>query len=122
MKEKYEICCDMMHDVDRSKWVDGTAAERVGLLAPAQQHILVQDDGTERFSKAMDDLSRAFALCAAPDETTETRGDEDRVVTGRSTVCGVGRVGLLRGRRPPSGASTWKREQSILVTPMSASV
>ena len=75
LMEKYEVCCDMLHGFDWSKWVDGSPAERLGLLPPAQEHVLAQEDGKPRFSKAVNNLSSAFALCAASDEATEVRDD-----------------------------------------------
>jgi type I restriction enzyme R subunit len=75
MLEKYEICCDMMHGFDWGKWTSGTPSERLGLLPPAQEHILQQEDGKPRFTQAVVDLSRAFALCAAHDEAIRIRDD-----------------------------------------------
>ena len=73
--EKYEICCGMMHGFDWGKWTTGTAAERLGLIPPAQEHVLQQEDGKPRFIRAVTDLSRAFALCAAHDEAIRLRDD-----------------------------------------------
>ncbi len=73
--EKYEVCCDLMHGFDWSKWMTGTSAERLGLLPAGQEHVLQQDDGKARFSKVVTDLSRAFALCAAHDEAIRIRDD-----------------------------------------------
>jgi len=67
MLEKYEVCCGLFHGFDWSKWVSGTAAERLGLLPNAQEHILKQKEGKERLMKAVTDLSKAFAL-AVPHE------------------------------------------------------
>jgi type I restriction enzyme R subunit len=73
--EKYEVCCDMMHGFDWTKWISGTPSQRLGLLPPAQEHILRQDDGKPRFTNAVTNLSRAFALCAAHDEAIRIRDD-----------------------------------------------
>lgn len=73
--EKHEICCDMMHGFDWSFWTTGTPAQRLGLLPPAQEHVLQQEDGKPRFTKAVSDVSRAFALCAAHDEAIRIRDD-----------------------------------------------
>ena len=75
MLEKYEVCCDMMHGFDWSKWTTGTAAERLGLIPPAQEHVLQQEDGKARFTRGVTELSRAFALCAAHDEAIRIRDD-----------------------------------------------
>ncbi|MEZ6070532.1 MAG: type I restriction endonuclease subunit R [Pirellulales bacterium] len=73
--EKHEVCADMMHGFDWSAWTVGTSAERLGLLPAAQEHILQQEDGKALFTRAVTDLSRAFALCAAHDEATRLRDD-----------------------------------------------
>ena len=73
--EKYEICCDMMHGFDWTKWTTGTPSERLGLLPAAQEHVLQQDEGKPRFLQAVTDLSRAFALCAAHDAAIRIRDD-----------------------------------------------
>ena len=75
LQEKYEVCCDMLHGFDWSKWLDGTPAERLGLLPPAQEHILEQDGGKPRFTKTVRELSQVFALCAASDEAVALRDD-----------------------------------------------
>ena len=75
MLEKHEVCCDMMHGFDWTHWTTGTASQRLGLLPAAQEHVLQQDDGKARFSKAVTTLSRAFALCAAHDEAIRIRDD-----------------------------------------------
>ena len=73
--EKYEVCCDLMHGFDWSKWMTGTSAERLGLLPSGQEHVLQQEDGKARFTKVVTDISRAFALCAAHDEAIRLRDD-----------------------------------------------
>ena len=73
--EKYEVCCDLMHGFDWSKWMSGTSAERLSLLPAGQEHVLQQEDGKARFTKVVTDISRAFALCAAHDEAIRLRDD-----------------------------------------------
>jgi len=75
MLDKHEICGDMLHGVDWPAWTTGSASDRLSLLPLAQEHILAQEDGKPRFSKAMVSLSRAFALCAAHDKATNIRDD-----------------------------------------------
>ncbi len=73
--EKYEVCCDLMHGFDWSKWMTGTSAERLSLLPAGQEHVLQQEDGKARFTKVVTDISRAFALCAAHDVAIRLRDD-----------------------------------------------
>ncbi len=75
MLEKYEICCGIMHGFDRSRWIAGGPADRLSLLPPAQQHILVQEDGQERFLRAVQELSQAFALSVPHTEALRIRDD-----------------------------------------------
>jgi type I restriction enzyme R subunit len=70
----YEICCDMFHGFDRTKWM-GTPTERLSLLPFAQEFILKVPDGKKRFSEAVSNLSKAFALAVPHEETTKIRDD-----------------------------------------------
>ncbi len=62
MLEKYEICCDIFHGFNWTIWRDGSPVERLSLLPPAQEHILGQDNGQNRYVKAVTELTVAFAL------------------------------------------------------------
>ena len=75
MLEKHEIACAMMHGFDWSKWHDGTPAEKMSLLPGAQEHILQQENGKERFIQVVTELSQAFALCAGMEEAIAIRDD-----------------------------------------------
>jgi len=73
MLEKYEICCGLFHGFDWSKWLTGSPQERISLLPLAQEHILQQDNGKERFVQAGRDLSKAFALAVPHEEALRIR-------------------------------------------------
>ena len=75
MLERHEVCCALFHGFDRSKWTTGTPQERLGLLPPAQEHILAQDNGRDRCMGAVRELSQAFALAVPHPETTRIRDD-----------------------------------------------
>ncbi|KAF0233293.1 MAG: type I site-specific deoxyribonuclease HsdR family [Desulfovibrionaceae bacterium] len=75
MLEKFEVCCGLLHGFDWSKWVSGTPQERVGLLPSAQEHILSQENGKDRFVQAVRELSQAFALAVPHDEALRIRDD-----------------------------------------------
>jgi type I restriction enzyme R subunit len=75
MLEKYEVCCGLLHGFDWSDWVSGTPAERLGLLPPAQEHILAQPEGKERLLGAVQELSQAFALAVPHEEALRIRDD-----------------------------------------------
>ena len=67
MREKYEVCCGLFHGFDWSTWLVGTQ-ERLRLLPAAQEHLLAQENGKDRFVTGVRDLSSAFALSVPNDE------------------------------------------------------
>ena len=75
MLEKYEICCDLFHGFDRSKWTTGTPQERLGLLPTAQEHILAQENGKDRYVQSVRELSQAFALAVPHENAIRIRDD-----------------------------------------------
>jgi type I restriction enzyme, R subunit len=75
MLEKYEVCCGIFYSFDRSVWKTGSPQERLSILPNAQEHVLRQDDGKNRLSKAVADLSKAFALSVPHDKALEIRDD-----------------------------------------------
>jgi type I site-specific restriction-modification system R (restriction) subunit len=75
MLEKHEIACGIMHGFDWSNWCNGTPAQKLSLLPPAQEHILQQEKGKERFVQVVTELSQAFALCAGSEDALEIRDD-----------------------------------------------
>ena len=75
MQEKYEVCCNLLHGFNRSEWISGAPAERLALLPAAQEHILAQENGKDRYLTAVRELSQAFAL-AVPHEAALRIRDE----------------------------------------------
>ncbi len=75
MLAKYEICCNLFHGFDRSKWMSGTSEQRLSVLPAAQEHILAQPNGKERFAQAVQELSQAFALAVPQEEALRIRSD-----------------------------------------------
>ena len=75
MLEKYDVCCALFHGFDWSIWTVGNAQDRLGLLPPAQEHVLSQEDGKERYLNAVRELSQAFALSVPHPETFRIRDD-----------------------------------------------
>ncbi|MGB9898913.1 type I restriction endonuclease subunit R, partial [Thermanaerothrix sp.] len=75
MMEKYEICCGLLHGFDWSRWIAGTPQERLSILPAAQEHILAQPDGKDRFLKAVQELSQAFALAVPHEKALHIRDD-----------------------------------------------
>ncbi len=85
MQEKYEVCCGLfgsyttpagvVRGFDRSRWTGGTPQERLALLPAAQEHILAQENGKDRFLRAVRELSQAFALAVPHDRALAIRDD-----------------------------------------------
>ena len=75
MQEKYDVCRGLFHGFDWSAWTTGGAAEKLGLLPSAQEHILAQEDCKERCLNAVRELTQAFALAVPHEETTRIRDD-----------------------------------------------
>ncbi len=75
MLEKYEVCCGLFHGFDRSGWESGGSRERLVLLPAAQEHVLAQQDGKERFLRAVRELSQAFALAVPHDDALRVRDE-----------------------------------------------
>ncbi|MCC6193723.1 MAG: type I restriction endonuclease subunit R [Burkholderiales bacterium] len=75
MLEKHEVCGGLFHGFDRSKWITGTPQERLGLLPPAQEHVLAQENGKDRCVRAVRELSQVFALAVPHVEALRIRDD-----------------------------------------------
>ncbi len=86
MLEKYEICCDMFHGFDWSPWITGGAQGKLTIILPAQEHILAQEKGKERFLQAVMELAKAFTLSVPHEETTRIRDDVNFFQTVRAAI------------------------------------
>ena len=86
MLEKHDVCCNLFHGFDWSKWTTGTPQERLSLLPAAQEHVLAQEDGKDRCLNAVRELSQAFALAVPHPETTRIRDDVGFFQTVRAAL------------------------------------
>ena len=86
MLEKYEVCCGMFHGFDWSPWVNGGAQGKLTILPPAQEHILAQEDGKERYLQAVMELTRAFTLSVPDEEAIQIRDDVNFFQTVRAAI------------------------------------
>jgi type I restriction enzyme, R subunit len=75
MLEKYEICRGLFYGFDWSDWINGTPQEKLSVLPAAQEHILAQERGDDRFLTVVRELSQAFALAVPDDAALEIRDD-----------------------------------------------
>ena len=86
MLKKYEVCCGMFHGFDWSPWVNGGAQGKLTILPPAQEHILAQEDGKERYLQAVMELTRAFTLSVPDEEAIQIRDDVNFFQTVRAAI------------------------------------
>ncbi|WBL35401.1 type I restriction endonuclease subunit R [Tepidiforma flava] len=75
MLEKYEVCRGLFHGFDWSPWTSGTPPERLSLLSAAREHILAQENGKDRLTRAVRELSQAFALAVPHEKALAIRDD-----------------------------------------------
>ncbi len=75
MLEKYEVCSGIFAGFNWSPWKAGDAKQRLTILPAAQEHVLQQRDGKSRLSKAVIELTKAFALSVPHLKALEIRDD-----------------------------------------------
>ena len=73
--EKMEIVSQMFHGFDYKKYFKIGTSEKLSLILSAEEHILSQQDGKNRFIKEVSALSKAFAL-SVPAKTALDRKEE----------------------------------------------
>ncbi len=99
MQEKYEVCCDLFHGLDWTAWKSGKPEERLALLPAAQEHILAQENGKDRFLQAVAELSRAFVLAVPHEEALKIRDDVAFFQAVRAALTKTTEIGR-HGRAP----------------------
>jgi type I restriction enzyme R subunit len=104
MKEKYEICCGIFHGFEWSGWVD--PAQRLSILVNAQNHILGDEDKKKRYLKAVDELSKAFALSVPHIDAISIRDDVAFFQAVKASIL------KLEGS-PHEGTRQWEMEHAI---------
>jgi type I restriction enzyme R subunit len=72
---EYEVCKDLFHGFDYSKWKNGNGGEQMTLMNWAQDHILGLENGKQRFTQAVTRLSQAFALAVPHERVLAIRDD-----------------------------------------------
>lgn len=75
MMEKYEIVSGMFHGFDYRKFLTSSVTEKMTIISLAQEHILGQVKGKDRFLAYVTQLSQAFALAVPHAETFKIRDD-----------------------------------------------
>ncbi len=72
---EYEVCKDLFHGFDYSKWKNGKGDEQLSLLNWAQDHILGLENGKQRYTQTVTRLSQAFALAVPNEKALAIRDD-----------------------------------------------
>ena len=65
----------IFHGFDWSRWKCGGPQQKLSVLPAAQEHVLQQNDGKNRFVKAVTELSKAFALAVPHEKAIAVRDD-----------------------------------------------
>ena len=86
MLEKYEVCCGMFHGFDWPPWMTGGAQGKLTILPAAQERILAQENGKERYLQAVMELTRAFTLSVPSEEAIRIRDDVNFFQTVRAAI------------------------------------
>jgi type I restriction enzyme R subunit len=75
MLEKYEVVCGMFDKFDYKKFFVASVKDKMVIITLAQEHILKQKSGKERFLAYVTQLSQAFALSVPHKEALKIRDD-----------------------------------------------
>ncbi len=75
MLEKYEVVCSMFHKFDYKKFFAASVKNKMSIITLAQEHILNQKKGKDRFLSYVTQLSQAFALSVPHEEALKIRDD-----------------------------------------------
>ncbi|MFG0261630.1 MAG: type I restriction endonuclease subunit R, partial [Novipirellula sp. JB048] len=75
LQKQYEICCDMLHGFDWSAWHGGKPTDMVSVPVAAQDYVLDQEEGKQRWLASVSSLSKAFALCPTEPYAHQIRDD-----------------------------------------------
>ena len=86
MRAKYEVCCGLFDGFNWTDWSSNTSEKRLALLPAAQEHILRQEDGKNRLTQTVTELSKAFALAVPHESALEIRDNVGFFQTVRSVL------------------------------------
>ena len=87
--ERHEIVRDLFHGFDYSGFFPGTAAQRMRLLAGADDFILADEDRKKRLPGAVSVLLKTYAL-AVPDAQALRLQDRDRLLPSGQVLAAEG--------------------------------
>jgi type I restriction enzyme R subunit len=73
--EKVEVCRDLFHGFDYTKFLTGTPIERLQLLPAVQEHVFSLESGRDRLVKVVTEIAKAFALAVPMEEAIAIRDE-----------------------------------------------
>lgn len=68
MREKLEVVAQILHGYNYEEYLDADTRRKMVMLLETQEHLLGLEDGSERFCKEVNSLSKAFALSIPSEE------------------------------------------------------
>ncbi len=71
MLSKHEVVSQMYHGFDFREYEKATTGRRMAIILEAEEHILSQEDGKERYLQEVSSLSKAYALSKSREEANE---------------------------------------------------
>ena len=75
MLEKYEIVSGMLHGFDYQRFFSGGVTDKMRIIIEAQEFVLAQKNGKDRYLAYVTQLSQAFALSVPHQEALKIRDD-----------------------------------------------
>jgi len=96
MNAKYELACNFFYKFNYQEFFTATARRKMSILTEAEQHILQQENGEDRYRQVINDLSKAFALSVPHEDTDEIADDLAffQAVKSRLTKFAIGKQKL----------------------------
>ncbi|MDD4910112.1 MAG: type I restriction endonuclease subunit R [Candidatus Omnitrophica bacterium] len=75
MREKFEVVSNMFHGFNYKRFFTASARDKMSIMALAEEHLLKQKGGKERFLGFVTQLSQAFALAVPHTDALKIRDD-----------------------------------------------
>lgn len=75
MLSKHEVVSQIYHGFDFREYEKANTGRRMAIILEAEEHILSQEEGKERYLKEVSSLSKAYALSKSRDEAKEIAED-----------------------------------------------
>jgi len=75
MNAKFELACNFFYKFNYKEFFTASPRQKMVILTAAEQHILQQENGEERYRQVIIELSKAFALSVPHEDTDEIADD-----------------------------------------------